>query len=144
MEAIRQAVAEQDVAGAFVRVRWNIAEEDRHEVDRAAIVRLLEDAADTKLEGRILPVLRSRAAGIAGLASLPEKIRAWAAATAVRSEPLLACLAALEQQSPDQLAAALLQENSARGCNQAGFLDGVDPAHDQETVEPHSLIGTCR
>ena len=41
LEVLRAVVAEQEVAGAFVRVRWTIAEEDRHEVDRAAILRLL-------------------------------------------------------------------------------------------------------
>jgi exonuclease SbcD len=110
LNAIRRAVAEEDVAGTFVRVRWNVAEEERNEIDRQAIMRLLDDAgaAECRLEGRIVPVLRSRAAGIAGLSGLPEKIRAWAMATEVQPEPLLACLAALESQSPEDLVQALL------------------------------------
>ncbi len=51
LDALRAAVAWQDIAGAFVRVRWTVADEDRHEVDRRAIERLLEGAAETKLEG---------------------------------------------------------------------------------------------
>lgn len=111
LDAIRRVLAEQDIAGAFVRVRWNVAEEERHEVERDAIEQLLTQAgvAETRLEGRILPVQRSRAAGIAGLAGLPEKIRVWAAATEVQSAPMLACLTALETGSPEELAQALLQ-----------------------------------
>jgi len=110
LETIRRAMAEREVAGAFVRVRWNVADEERHDIDRAAIAQLLGDggAAECRLEGRIVPVLRTRAAGIAGLTGLPEKIRAWAAVTEVRPEPLLACLSALESQSPEELVRALL------------------------------------
>ena len=112
LEAIRQVLANQDVAGASVRVRWSVAEEDRHEVDRGGIERLLAGAgvAEARLEGRILPVQRTRATGIAGLAGLPEKIRAWAEAAEVQPEPMLACLAALETGSPEQLAQDLLQD----------------------------------
>jgi hypothetical protein len=76
--AVRGCSAQQDIAGAFVRVRWTVAEEDRHQVDRAAIERLLEGAAETKLEGRILPVVRTRAAGISQLGNLADKVRVWA------------------------------------------------------------------
>ncbi|PPU86298.1 metallophosphatase family protein [Xanthomonas hortorum pv. hederae] len=114
LEAIRRAVAEQEIEGAFVRVRWRVAEEDRHDVDRKAIEGLLAGAAGIKLEGRIVPVQRSRAAGIAGLVRLPDKIRAWAKVSDVRAAPLLECLAALEQQSPEQVAAAVLSGAEAR------------------------------
>lgn len=111
LEAIRQAVAGQQIAGTFVRVRWNVAEEDRHEIDREAIQRLLDDAGavECRLEGRIVPVQRCRAAGIAGLSGLPEKIQAWAAATEVRPDCLLGCLAALETRSPEEIARELLR-----------------------------------
>lgn len=111
LDAVRRMMAEQEVAGTFVRVRWNVAEEERHEIDRAAIQRLLDDAgaAECQLEGRIVPVQRSRAAGIAGLSGLPEKIQAWAAATEVRPDCLLGCLAALETRSPEEIARELLR-----------------------------------
>ena len=32
LDALRTAVAQQDIAGAFVRVRWTVADEDRHQV----------------------------------------------------------------------------------------------------------------
>ncbi|MCD9026786.1 hypothetical protein LDO26_00965 [Luteimonas sp. BDR2-5] len=110
MDAIRRAVDEQGIAGAFVRVRWSVAEESRDQVDRKAIEALLADAAGIKLEGRIVPVQRSRAAGIAGLPSLPEKMRAWAEVAGVSAAPLLECLTALEQQSPEEVAAGVLEE----------------------------------
>jgi exonuclease SbcD len=109
LATIGRVVAEQDISGAFVRVRWNVAEKERHEIDRGAIEQLLAEAAETRLEGRIVPVQRSRVAGIAGLAGLPEKIQAWAAATEVQPDSLLGCLAALETRSPEEIAQELLR-----------------------------------
>jgi exonuclease SbcD len=62
-EQIAAAVREVNVAGAYVRVRWQVGEEERGSVDREAIKRALGDAADVQLEGRVVPVVRSRAAG---------------------------------------------------------------------------------
>lgn len=109
LDVLRAAVAQQDVAGAFVRVRWTVADEDRHEVDRATILRLLEGAAETKLEGRIVPVVRTRAAGISQLANLADKVRVWAQVTEVRVEPLIECLQALSSQGPDAIAERVLR-----------------------------------
>lgn len=67
LDALRAAVARQVVAGASVRVRWTVADEDRHEVDRAAIERLLTGAAETKLEGADRP--RGAHAGCGDLAT---------------------------------------------------------------------------
>lgn len=109
LDALRIAVAKQDIAGAFVRVRWTVADEDRHQVDRAAIERVLDGAAETKLEGRIVPVVRTRAAGISQLANLADKVRAWAQVTEAQGEPLLECLEALATQTPEQIADGLLR-----------------------------------
>ena len=108
LDELRAAVAQQGVAGAFIRVRWTIAEEDRHEVDRSAILLQLAGAAEVKLEGRIVPVVRTRAAGIAQAHSLAEKVRAWAEVTACRPEPLLACLEALLSEPVEAIAAGAL------------------------------------
>lgn len=112
-DALREATARQDIAGAFVRVRWTVAEEDRHEVDRAAIQRLLEDAAQAKLEGRIVPVVRTRAAGISRLGSLEDKVHIWAQATQADPTPLLACLARLAAATPDEIAERVLRSDAA-------------------------------
>ena len=108
LDALRTAVAQQNIAGAFVRVRWTVADEDRHQIDRAAIERLLDGAAETKLEGRIVPVVRTRAAGISQLANLADKVRAWAQVTEARAEPLLECLQALSSQEPEAIAERVL------------------------------------
>jgi exonuclease SbcD len=104
IQTLRQALAERDVAGACVRVRWTVADEDRHEVDRAAIRRELASAAEVTLEGRIVPVVRTRATGLSRMASLPDKVRAWAHATAARPEPLLQCLERIGLQTPEAIA----------------------------------------
>ena len=109
LDALRDAAARHDITGAFVRVRWTVAEEDRHEVDRAAIQRLLEGAAQAKLEGRIVPVVRTRAAGISRLGSLEDKVHIWAQATQADPTPLLACLARLAAATPDEIAERVLR-----------------------------------
>jgi exonuclease SbcD len=104
LEVLCEAVKREDIDGAFVRVRWTVADEDRHEVNRAAIQKLLEGAAETKLEGRIVPVVRTRAAGISQLASLADKVRVWATSTEAKPQPLLDCLQALASQAPEAIA----------------------------------------
>jgi exonuclease SbcD len=114
LDALRIAVAQQDIAGAFIRVRWTIAEEDRHEVDRVAIMKVLAGATEVKLEGRIVPVVRTRAAGIAEAHSLVEKVKAWAEATACHPDPLLACLEALSTGSVESIASGVLGRADVR------------------------------
>ena len=109
LDRLRAAVEQQTIAGAFVRLRWTVAEEDRHEVDRAAILGLLEGAAETKLEGRIVPVVRARAAGISQLATLADKVRVWAQVTEVCVDPLLGCLQQLSSEEPEAIAEQALR-----------------------------------
>lgn len=109
LAALRNAIAEQGIAGAHVRVRWTVAEEDRHDVDRALIERELGCAAEVKLEGRIVPVVRTRAAGISRAASLADKVRQWALVTDSKPEPLLACLARLDAETGEALAEQILR-----------------------------------
>ncbi len=113
LDTLRETIARQNLVGAFVRVRWTVAEEDRHEVDRAAIGQVLADAAEVKLEGRIVPVQRTRAAGIAQLHSLADKVRAWAELTACRPASLLACLDQLSSKTPEDIAATVLAAATA-------------------------------
>ncbi|MDP3613424.1 MAG: metallophosphatase family protein, partial [Rubrivivax sp.] len=109
LDALRTAIARQNIDGAHVRVRWTVADEDRHEVDRALIQRELGQAAEVKLEGRIVPVVRTRAAGISMAPSLADKVRHWALVTKVQSGPLLACLEQLDAQTGDMIAERLLR-----------------------------------
>ena len=118
-------------AGAFVRVRWTVADEDRHEVDRRAIERLLEGAAETKLEGRIVPVVRTRAAGISQLAHLADKVRVWAQVTEVQLEPMLTCLQTLSTQEPEAIVEHVLRRQDIP-CDESSA--NAEPMTDLETV----------
>ncbi|MDZ7855787.1 metallophosphatase family protein [Sphaerotilus sp.] len=117
VNALRDAVRAQGLAGASVRVRWTVAEEDQSAVDRAALQAALAEAAEVKLEGRIVPVVRTRAAGISQLRELADKVSRWAEVADVRAEPLIACLASMRSQSPEAIAEGVLQR------------DGVDQPH---------------
>lgn len=108
LQQLRERLALEDVAGAYVRVRWTVAEEDRHVVDRPAMQLLLAAAADVQLEGRVVPVTRNRAEGISRYEGLNAKIRAWARASDVRAEGLVACLQSLQASGPDEIAARIL------------------------------------
>lgn len=129
LEVLRDAVARQDVAGASVRVRWTVAEEDRSAVDREAIQRALAGAAETKLEGRIVPVVRTRASGISRLSRLEDKLRAWARVAEVNAEPLLACLAALAEAPPEEITARVLRD--AGGGSPAAQASRTDTAFEE-------------
>jgi DNA repair protein SbcD/Mre11 len=101
MEAITAAAG--SAQGAFVRVRWSVAEEEQGTVDRGAVVAALAGAAEVKLEGRVIPVMRSRAEGISQAHSLAEKVRRWAEATGVEVNGLLARLERMEAADVDQI-----------------------------------------
>lgn len=109
LDALREHVAENPVAGAWVRLRWQIAEEERHSVDRDALLTIFSDAAGVKLEGRTVPVTRARASGMARCMQLEEQVRAWAQVVDTPSAPLLACLAHLQRAMPEQIAQAVLE-----------------------------------
>lgn len=108
LDQLREAASAQELAGVSVRVRWTVADEDRHEVDRGAIERTLSGAADVQLEGRIVRVVRTRAPGISQLVSLADKVRAWATATDVHAPPLLECLERVTTIDPEDIVAAVL------------------------------------
>jgi hypothetical protein len=55
--------------------------------------------------------VRTRAAGISQAATIADKVRAWARAIEARADPLLACLGALQSQSPEAIAANVLNRN---------------------------------
>jgi exonuclease SbcD len=94
--------------GAWVRVRWCVGEEDRHAADRDAVQALLAGAAGVQIEQRVVPVVRSRASGIAQATALEDKVRTWATVVEARAEPLLACLRALQSNSPDEIVSGVL------------------------------------
>ena len=127
LEVLRSSVADQNLQGMHVRVRWTVADEDRQSVDRAAIMQVLASAAQTKLEGRIVPLLRARSPGISQLGSLAEKIRRWAELTSVDPANVLGCWEALNEAEPAAIVERLLRHNL--------------PAADRERVDGHDETG---
>ena len=120
--------SELGVAGAHVRVRWQVGEEERAGIDREAIKRAVRDAADVQLEGRVVPVVRSRAAGISRAVSLQEKVRVWAKATGCTDGPLIERLNALVDREPADIAAAILSVAEA-----SADADGPPPRSTAQT-----------
>jgi exonuclease SbcD len=156
LDELERVARTMDVTGAFVRVRWTVPEEDRHEVDRAGIQRLFGMAAEVKLEGRVIPVVRTRAAGISGEASIAAKIAVWARLTEARPKPLLACLEALQTHTPEEIAGNITERSTgAQGVIPAlaeaaangqggktpaqsagrGASGSLDPQEERETLE---------
>lgn len=124
LEALRAAVAAQPVDGAWVRVRWSVAEEERNQVDRAAMQALLAGAAGVQFEGRIVPVLRVRAGGIGQPGALRDKIAAWAGVVDARPEPLWTCLDELATREVQRIVDDVLAgPQGAVGMQEAGQAD---------------------
>lgn len=73
--------------GGELRVRYAVDEEHRHSVDVDALKGLVGDRG--KVEGRVLPVQRQRAAGIGKTASLHDKVRQWCDIAGADPAPLL-------------------------------------------------------
>jgi len=138
LEQLREAVQANELAGVSVRVRWTVGDEDRHQVDRGAIERALSGAADVRLEGRIVPVVRTRAPGISQLASLADKVRAWARATEVHVPPLLECLERVTTTEPEEIVANLLVDPADSAAHPGGDAPGgLDVAEEGPRLDFH-------
>ncbi|SDR54948.1 exonuclease SbcD [Paraburkholderia fungorum] len=92
----------------FVRVRWQIDEEHRQLVDREAIAAMFTGAAALKVEGRVLPVVRSRAQGISLEPSVEAKVARWCELSDVEPAPVLDCVQLLETGDAETIAARVL------------------------------------
>lgn len=110
LAALRAALMAQPVAGAWVRLRWSVPEEERNDVDRAAMHELLAGAAGVQFEGRILPVVRVRSGGIGRAGAMRDKVAAWAGVVGARPEPLWACLDELAAHETQRIVDAALAE----------------------------------
>ncbi|MBB2984240.1 exonuclease SbcD [Paraburkholderia tropica] len=104
----RLAALAADSGDAFVRIRWQIDEEHRQSVDRAAIEAMFAHAPGVKIEPRILPIVRSRAQGISLETSVDAKLARWCELTDVASSPLLERLQMLETADASEIAEAVL------------------------------------
>lgn len=95
-------------ADRFVRVRWQINDEHRQVVDRAAIEALFSKAAGLNLDARILPVVRSRAAGITQEVTIEAKLARWCEIANIAADPLIERLQLLSLDDPEAIADAVI------------------------------------
>lgn len=131
-------MAAQPVDGAWVRLRWSVAEEERHQVDRAALQTLLAGAAGVQFEGRIVPVLRVRAGGIGQAGALRDKVAAWAAVVDARPEPLWICLDELMTREAQRIVDdALAAPQGANGRQEAVQADAAPYRLDEQAPVTH-------
>jgi DNA repair protein SbcD/Mre11 len=148
LQALADMVKTQPVAGAEVRVRWTVNEEDRNEVDRAAIQNLLKDASACQLEPRILPVIRTRAAGISSLPTLADKVKVWAQVVHADDAALLDCLQKSLTQTVETIAQDVMNqdETTEEVTIQDAVVDeerqGLDPCNFSEKLFPLNLSST--
>lgn len=91
-------IANAIVEGAWVRLRYSVDEEHRQVVDRDALRQQLLDrgAAEVKIEPRINPIQRQRAAGIGSAPTVADQIRRWCELTNTEPTPVLNRLEQLE------------------------------------------------
>jgi exonuclease SbcD len=108
-ELERQAV---NADGAHVRIRYSVDVEHRHAIDRAAITRLFEKAANLQIEGHVNQIQRSRSEGMNRAPSLSDKLSKWADVTQTDKPPLLERLSSLETYEPEKIVAMILQDKS--------------------------------
>ena len=95
MDALAEVAA--TATGAYVRIRYSVDEEHRHAVDRAALLALFAAAEEVKIEARVNPVQRVRAAGISQASTLADRLRKWCKVTGTEPGPLLEKLDRLHQ-----------------------------------------------
>lgn len=108
MDELARFAASHAIDDAWVRVRWQVLEEERDLADRGRIAELLAGAANVKLEGRIQPIARARAAGISREQSLTRQVEHWASLIGINAQDVLSCLEALHQERPEDIAAHVL------------------------------------
>lgn len=92
-----------EAGGAFIRVRWQIPEEERLQVDRGQIMAVLSGCGGAKLEETIIPTLRARLPGLSQAPTLDDKVRLWAESMGIDAEPLVARLAELAYRAPEEI-----------------------------------------
>ncbi|NLC23843.1 MAG: hypothetical protein GX776_05170 [Oxalobacter sp.] len=105
-----EALAKQ-CAGGYVRVRFTVDEEYASTVDRDAIEQILGTAnvAGMKIEGKILPVQRQRAAGISSLGTVGQKFMEWCKVSKTPADGLSERVDQLLANQPEDIARQFIQ-----------------------------------
>jgi len=100
-------IASEAPAHAHVRIRYVLDEEHRASVDKTTMAALFAHCAETKIEGRIAPVQRQRAAGISRHFHLREQLEQWCQHTGTDFRPLAARLDAIQHGTTDDIMEAM-------------------------------------
>lgn len=79
----------KNAPGAYVRIRITVDEEHRCAIDRSAIQEIFASAEEVKIEIRVNPITRVRAAGISQAPSIADKLKRWCETTGTNPIPLL-------------------------------------------------------
>jgi hypothetical protein len=110
MDEIRHIAAQAGPDDA-VRIRWTVDEEHAAAVDKQAIRDLFAGVDSLKLEPRVLPVQRVRAAGIGRAVTLADKLRHWAETTgSMEAMPrLLDRLEMVQAEDPEKIVGRIVQ-----------------------------------
>ena len=114
MDEIRHIAAQAGPDDA-VRVRWTVDEEHAAAVDKQAIRDLFAGVDSLKLEPRVLPVQRVRAAGIGRAVTLADKLRLWVDTTgSMESMPrLLDRLEMVQSMDTDRIVSSVVDSDQA-------------------------------
>lgn len=115
-----QNIAAQ-AGGAFIRVRWQIPEEERLQVDRSQIMAILNSCGGAKLEETIIPTHRARLPGLSEADSVAAKVKLWAISMGIGPDPLVSRLDRLAYVSPEVIVDQIVDE--------AVLATGILPEH---------------
>lgn len=110
IEALANYAATHVLTDTWLRIRWQVLEEERDQVDRERIRSMFSNAAGLKLEGRIVPISRARASGISRELSLARQIEHWAAITGIDAQAMIQCLEQSRLDVPEKIAERILQQ----------------------------------
>lgn len=97
---LKDFASNEKIVGADIKVRCEVLESDMHKFNDVEIEKILFDAGASSavVHKKVIPVNRTRAAGIGELKNLEEKIRKWAQTTGVElSEGVIDKVAVLEK-----------------------------------------------
>jgi exonuclease SbcD len=124
MDELRALAAEAGPDDA-IRIRWEIDEEHAGSVDKALIRDLFAGAESCKLEARVLPVQRVRAAGIGKAMSLADKLAYWAGTTGSTGalERLQDRLALVQSMDTEAIVGCVVEADQAEAERQAAYAD---------------------
>lgn len=97
-------------AGSFVRIRYSVDAELAATVDKQAIEQVLAEAAEVRIEPKLLVSQRQRCSGISTLPTLAEKVEKWCESTDNEATTVVGRVRLLAASDAKTIAARLIKE----------------------------------